>query len=250
MRDTMMLLIVLSLVLPTMAVCAETGGDKPVVEPIPTTCQLVTQRLVDAITGHIVDYFVWPTTNAVQHPKATVSLAAARDAETWINRVLQPRWTIADYSPYQLLCRNDVRGYANSSTSQLVGYDSVRCRYRIGGTAIQVTQTSFAMGLVIQPDSGLRLSMGQNLTCCDFADRLLPRFLNEAARIVAVTTVRIENPGIAEAKPNDALQETDTNVWHDTVSWWTDGVSVAFLIPKSCGGPYAPAALRHWLDER
>lgn len=210
--------------------------------------QIVPKRVAEALRPFNSDYLMWPEDVRTSVPRVEGSRveAAKRDAVTWLRRVIQPLWLPPDCAPYLWPMKEDVRGYTDGRSTEVVRHDTIRTRYGIRGAVIQVTQTSYKLCLAFVPPPEFTGEEDSSAGRERYARRAIGVLVNEAARIGEVSVRTSSQGGVTVGSPDLALPGVNTNVWHDVVWWWSDGRVLAMAIPKFNDESGRPFLLGPW----
>lgn len=207
---------------------------------LPDELELTPDSILGAVKPQARAYFTW---QRFVEGEITGNLSAGRtqgavaNAKDWLRTLLRPEWVPEHLDTFIRCSEKAVLGLGPTPQDDPTNYDAVGIRYSIDGSAIQVIQTSYLMGVVIAPSA---VSRGANLNTSDLQ---FPRYvartaIREADHIIRVSMQRCRSVdgvlrGKAELTPTDFVE----NQWYDSVFWFTDGKVFAFTCRKVRGGP-------------
>ncbi len=147
--------------------------------------------------------------------------AALEEAEVWIRTVLKEEWIPSDLAERLI-----------PQQAEQPEWSSVICRYSVGGTAIQISQTRWAITLVIQEDAA------QEVAASDGGPRVFERFFTEGERMADLPFA----PPSAIAGALYILDERSLESpeafenWWGSASWYAEGDATAVVMRKRIEG--------------
>lgn len=218
------------------------------VEPLAPEMQLCSEKLLSLIPDHMRGYFVWPSpAEIISHmPAPDKGESAKSSSAEWIQTVLQSQWIPGDLNARLVALNEDILEFDPDSESESHAlYDTVRLRYEIGGYYIQISQTSFAMGIVIKPSKAIQpIPVSEEEQKKLVIDKL-GLFFTEPDKILKSSMTDVTSmAGITSGKP-DLVSYADA--WYGLVSWWTDGEILAFIFGKAePDSPVLPPVIKDW----
>lgn len=157
----------------------------------------------------------------------------------WIKTILKPEYLPDDLFDHLIL----LDGAENKA-------DIVCVRYRTDiGYEIQIVQTNTELFIVFgQPDALGRDDFVKNMgsdTASSLVEDIVSNLFDKSEAISVMHS-------LSEIKSTDGFyyfhqkwssNTRGSNQWWGNVSWWTDGITVAFYIPKFYGGSLIPFGL-------
>ena len=214
-------------------------------ESIPDELRLVPSSILRVVSPAAREYLEWDAVSSAATASPAVANGAASAAvlmsDSWVRRVLKPEWLPLSTKSFAVAGPASVLGYESGSSDALVKYDAVGIRYRMGGTSIQVIQSSYLLGVVVVPGDR------HGGDSADFARYVISEYLQNADRILLISGRQSAYAnGIGVGRPVHHPAGVWMDQWHDSFFWFTDGTTFAATCPKSAGESFVPPYIVDW----
>jgi hypothetical protein len=204
--------------------------------PLPGEQELTPECMLVVMRPQLGGFFRWrqflteATEVSTSDPRTQ---AAVADASKWVRLVLRPEWVPEQLDAFVTCSAKAVPGAGPTPFDAPTKYDAVGIRYSVGGSAIQVVQTSYHMAIVIVPRAS-KVEAYPIVGDLRPVNRVVATFLQEAPEIIGNSMKQCAyKDGVVSGGAADWWR----NEWYTSVFWFWDQRVFAFTCPKVRGGP-------------